>query len=511
MPGKSSWEKLIERAPLAVIVIGVIVFIIGAAGGLPLGNPPLQVTDLTWRVGLGAMGFILAVFGLLLLIREERNGDIRKKTARASKSFLVKTYPRSQHPAFFAEVERLVPRAAEITLIATGLNLIWEKRIVDILIERAKAGRARITICMGNPFNPHVLDRLIEEETTGERAPVGRDGIVRNVQALIQRLDLEGNPPGFSVCLFEHYPTFATLMFDKDIFVYPYAYQLLGNASPILHFCNDGSEEAKFFISNAERIIRDAVPARDVVAAHTNSRHYSGEWIAAAIYIVPEADEDIYRFGSSVLGYDVWRQVPLEADKQDIADVRTYVGEAVEFGFHATIADALFFIKEAEIDRIKSELRILVEEFRPFILSNFRIVDRFEDVGDIVMLCDDDSGVTEALHHELVARVYSSAISSNYLVGRTRKKYPKPARRAKLMMRRYGSPYILKNFDLHFTLCAAPPTDSMERNELMKKLDLAFEDTVTDELVEVNEVCLLTKRKGERYWKIAAKYPLSGR
>ena len=127
------------------------------------------------------------------------------------------------------------------------------------------------------------------------------------------------------------------------------------------------------------------------------------------------------------------------------------------------------------------------------------------------MLCDDDSGVTEALHHELVARVYPGAISSNYLVGRTRKKYPEPVRRAKLMMRRYGSPYILKTFDLHFTLCAAPPTGSTERNELMKKLQLAFEDTVTDELVEVNEVCFLTRRKGERYWRIAAKYPLCGR
>ena len=63
--------KLIDRAPLAVIVIGVLVFIIGAAGGLPIGNPPLQVTDLAWRVGLGAMGLILVAAGLLLLSHED--------------------------------------------------------------------------------------------------------------------------------------------------------------------------------------------------------------------------------------------------------------------------------------------------------------------------------------------------------------------------------------------------------------------------------------------------------
>ena len=72
MPNKSAWEKLIDRAPLAVIVIGVVVFIIGAAGGLPTGNPPLQVTDFTWRIGLGLIGLILVLVGLLLIVREEQ-------------------------------------------------------------------------------------------------------------------------------------------------------------------------------------------------------------------------------------------------------------------------------------------------------------------------------------------------------------------------------------------------------------------------------------------------------
>ena len=72
MLDKTMFEKLIDRAPLAVIVIGVLVFIIGAAGGLPVGNPPLQVTDWVWRVGLGAMGLVLVIAGLLLLSGESK-------------------------------------------------------------------------------------------------------------------------------------------------------------------------------------------------------------------------------------------------------------------------------------------------------------------------------------------------------------------------------------------------------------------------------------------------------
>lgn len=70
MLDKTTITKLIDRAPLAVIVIGVIVFIMGAAGGLPIGNPPLLVRDFFWRAGLGLMGLILVAAGLLLLSRE---------------------------------------------------------------------------------------------------------------------------------------------------------------------------------------------------------------------------------------------------------------------------------------------------------------------------------------------------------------------------------------------------------------------------------------------------------
>ena len=68
MPDKSIIAKLIERAPLAIIVIGVIIFIIGAAGGWP--NPALQVNETSWRIALALMGFFLSAVGGVLLWRE---------------------------------------------------------------------------------------------------------------------------------------------------------------------------------------------------------------------------------------------------------------------------------------------------------------------------------------------------------------------------------------------------------------------------------------------------------
>ena len=61
-------EKLIKNTPLAIFVIGVILFVIGAAGGWP--NPPLHVYDWRWQIALGVMGVLTAGFGGLSYWRE---------------------------------------------------------------------------------------------------------------------------------------------------------------------------------------------------------------------------------------------------------------------------------------------------------------------------------------------------------------------------------------------------------------------------------------------------------
>ena len=96
-------------------------------------------------------------------------------------------------------------------------------------------------------------------------------------------------------------------------------------------------------------------------------------------------------------------------------------GEAEIYGFHSTLADALYFATEAELERVMAEVRMLSESFPSFTLKNFRIPDLFKSNNEIVLQCDDDYGITESLHHELVSRVYRTAISSTYLTGQTKK------------------------------------------------------------------------------------------
>jgi hypothetical protein len=189
--------------------------------------------------------------------------------------------------------------------------------------------------------------------------------------------------------------------------------------------------------------------------------------------------------------------------------LRSYVGEAANFGFHVTLADALYFSNDAEIERIKAELRMLTEEFAPLWLTSFDLVDQFQDPNAIVLRVADESGELEAIHHELVTRMYSLAISSTFKAGKTRKRIPPSDARARLMVNRYGAPYILKEFNPHFTLCSAMPEDEMERAEVVRQLESCVESGM-GEPCEIGELVLVVRDTEERRWKVLESFRLRG-
>ena len=151
MLDENTVAKLIDRAPLAVIVIGVLVFIIGAAGGLPIGNPPLQVTDFAWRVGLGAMGLILVAAGLLLLSREDEPSISSGYKATASKYGIKIESPREG-----AQVNEFVDVAGSYTVKPPDNTLrlftvmpdggsFWPQAIVQFDADKKWHGKVRLS------------------------------------------------------------------------------------------------------------------------------------------------------------------------------------------------------------------------------------------------------------------------------------------------------------------------------------------------------------------------------
>lgn len=190
-------EKLLERAPIAIIVIGAILFVLGAAGGLPIGNPPLTISDPTWRIALGLMGGFLVVIGLLLQ-REEKETrseiwedteiqDKQEELAELNKKIIStlgeairseKTVRNIDQRLYRKQLEQMTERiqTMENELLDKATNLrITSKRIaiagigseiaVKIAAERGSENLDEATNAFSNAVGALVKEKELDHET----------------------------------------------------------------------------------------------------------------------------------------------------------------------------------------------------------------------------------------------------------------------------------------------------------------------------------------------------------
>lgn len=68
-------SELVKRSHLTLIVLGVVLLIIAAIGGLPFGSQPIPITEVAWRYVLAAVGIILLVIGIYFVWREYNQNE----------------------------------------------------------------------------------------------------------------------------------------------------------------------------------------------------------------------------------------------------------------------------------------------------------------------------------------------------------------------------------------------------------------------------------------------------
>ncbi len=169
MLDETTVRTLINRSPLAIVVIGVFVFIIGAAGGLPIGSPPLQITDFAWRIGLGAMGLILAVAGVSLLSREGKSTTINDPQIVSSVDYGIKIESPTSGAKLGEDVVvsgayRIKPPDGSLRLftVSTDAGLYWPQTIVEFDLKENKwYGRVRLG---GNPrYSAFIVAAMVDQ------------------------------------------------------------------------------------------------------------------------------------------------------------------------------------------------------------------------------------------------------------------------------------------------------------------------------------------------------------
>ena len=415
-------------------------------------------------------------------------------------------FENSDSAEFSALFGRLFLGAKRIIMVGTGFNILRRDHIRDKLIPRIQSG-CEMEIYAANPFSPNVEARLIEEETGSPKPIIGRYGLEKWLDDFLTLKKKPGNLK-LSLRLFPFYPTYALFIFDeREYLFYPYGYTQLGTLSPVLHYSRENPAHTvmvNFFQGQYERVKECSSDAELIFKLRTGKKVDPNQLTAFAVYLVPEANSELYKFGSEILEYDVRAGKELQSTKWHQA-----IGAAANFGFHLTVADALYCTNPKDLDLISEEVKYVAREFRPFTLS-FRIEKDFPNEQGIALVCQDESGVLEALRHEMVARVYRKAMASNYSysLGIAQPNRDPNLQRAKLMIEHYHAPYILQSFKPHFSLLSNVPVE--KKDQIYQDLKKAFERRVTDFSIDFRGIAVMEQPDPAGRWQIRNEYNLGG-
>ncbi|MEW6738255.1 MAG: DUF1045 domain-containing protein, partial [Acidobacteriota bacterium] len=329
-------------------------------------------------------------------------------------------------------------------------------------------------------------------------------GLIKRLNMLLDLWQRLGAPETVKIKLFTHYPTFALLILDSDYFIYPYGYATLGNFSPVLWFSKtDNTVEPmiKFLDTQYQRVKANAIEAKDVF--EIRSHHFTdiSRLYPFALYFIPALTSELYQFGTEVLGYDIRRRITVKDSRW-----QNFVGEAHDYGFHLTLCDVLYFLDKIEVENVLKEIKYLVHQFKPFELTELQLAGAFPDSNSLSIVMKDSSGSLEALHNELVHRVYRRAKASNYSLELTKLKRERDYQRSQLMIDRYLAPYILQRFHPHFTLLT---NVAMEQQlSIYQELEAIFAERVHEQTIVVKNLAVMFRHKPDSRWIIAEEVDL---
>lgn len=180
-----------------------------------------------------------------------------------------------------------------------------------------------------------------------------------------------------------------------------------------------------------------------------------------ALYYVPNAASELYRFGASMIGYDAYTASELpfpDAQLKAFADWREMTSDPRKYGFHATLK-APFTLKDGASE---ADLLAAFGEFArapraiPQIVPVVRSIGRFiavvpdVPVDTLNALADDCVRAFDHLRAPLTeqdrARRLKSPLTDNQI----------------RHLDRWGYPYVFEEFRFHMTLSGNLPDDKRE-------------------------------------------------
>lgn len=216
-------------------------------------------------------------------------------------------------------------------------------------------------------------------------------------------------------------------------------------------------------------------------------------WTRYAIYFVPGAASALYRFGSSVLGYDCYTGTDLRPSAEfapDAALWRELTQEPRRYGFHATLK-APFHLSpsctEAQLTSAFLSFAALghaVGRIAPEVdlISGFTAVVPRQPSDAVAALADKCTTMFDAFRAPMSARERARRVAANLSQSQMHN------------LERWGYPYLFRDFRFHMTLTGK--LAGAHANAVLAQLRASFGRACGDEELAIDRLALL-KQEGE--------------
>jgi hypothetical protein len=171
------FDKLLNRTPLFILVLGALLFVIAAFGVIPFGASP-KIMDRGWQYVIAGVGGILLVIGIILIVNESKLLASKNKkiiedvpwNEQFARSGLVHAYripvdnlTREKRVRELINQERSSSRKLRL-LANSGFSYlnpngkVWIEAGLGKLI---MSGEIEITVVLESPFSPFAVTRAI--------------------------------------------------------------------------------------------------------------------------------------------------------------------------------------------------------------------------------------------------------------------------------------------------------------------------------------------------------------
>ena len=228
-----------------------------------------------------------------------------------------------------------------------------------------------------------------------------------------------------------------------------------------------------------------------------------------AVYLAPPPESALWRFGSAVVGRDAASgeaQLGFAPDGFDAEAWRAMTTEPRRYGFHATIKAPFRLADGANRSELSDALAQLAQQSRPFAAGRLAVSTlALGEAGAFVALTPPAPSPETTRLEERIVRGLDPFRAPLNETERSRRDPARLTARQRETFERWGYPYALADFRLHFTL-----TNSIDgARHIAATLAREFASCVADAELWVDALALFVQ-KPDGEFIIDQRFPLGG-